>query len=85
MNQAFAKIFVVAASIAILAWSIAIVRSRALARGLGIYGIVLAPPTVVALLSGHLRLDVHGMGAVVLTQAIWFVIAGASLCRRLEA
>jgi hypothetical protein len=81
VNQAFAKLFVVAASIAIVVWSIAIVKSRALGRAIGIYGIVLGPPTVVLLLSGHLRLDVHGMGAVVLTQSIWFVLVGASMCR----
>jgi hypothetical protein len=81
-NQAFAKIYAVGASIAILLWSIAIVRGRGLGRGLGIYGIVIGPPTIVALVSGHLRLDVHGMGLVVLTQAIWFAAVGISMWRR---
>jgi hypothetical protein len=81
-NQAFAEIYVVGAAIAILLWPIAIIRSRGLSRGLGIYGIVLGPPTIFALVSGHLRLDVHGMGLVVLTQAIWFVSIGVSMLRR---
>ena len=29
---------------------------------------------------GHLRLNVHGMAAVWLGQAIWFILAGAQLC-----
>ena len=47
-----------------------------------LYGCIL-PPIVVALIAvGHLRLDVHGMGAVVLVHAIWFVTVGIQLCRR---
>lgn len=30
---------------------------------------------------GHLRLDVHGFGAVVLVQGIWFLTVGALLAR----
>jgi hypothetical protein len=41
----------------------------------------LGPLTVIALLSGHLRLNVHGFGLVVLGQAIWFVTVGVLLCR----
>ena len=32
-------------------------------------------------LSGHLRLNVHGFGLIVLAQAVWFVVAGALLGR----
>ena len=81
INQAFAKIFVVASSIAIVLWSSSIVRGRALAAGAGIYGALLGPATIVALASGHLRLDVHGMGAVVFAQALWFTIVGVLLYR----
>ena len=81
VNQAFAKIFVVASSIAIALWSTSIVRGRTLATGIGIYGAVLAPATVVALASGHLELGVHGMGAVVFAQALWFTLVGVSLYR----
>ena len=78
-NQAFAQVFVVAASAAIFTWSFAMWRSGRLSRGLGIYGCVLAVVTVGALFSGYLPLDAHRFGAVVLGQAIWFVIAGAML------
>ena len=82
VNQVFARMFVAASSIAIFLWSASIVRTRVLAAGLGVYGIVIATVTIAALASGHLRLDVHGMGAVVLAQAVWLVIAGVSLFRR---
>jgi hypothetical protein len=81
LNQAFAGLFTAASSAAILLWSAAIVRSGALARGVGIYGCVLGPVTLLALLSGHLRLDVHGFGLVVLCQTVWFVIVAAQLLR----
>jgi hypothetical protein len=81
LNQAFAKIFTVASSTAILLWSIAIVRDRALPAGIGFYGLFIGPATIVALASGHLRLDVHGMGAVVFAQALWLVLSGISMIR----
>jgi hypothetical protein len=40
--------------------------------------------TVVAVFSGHLSLDVHGFGMVMLTQAIWCVVAGVTLWRMKE-
>lgn len=79
LGQAFALVFVVASSAAILLWSMAILRSGGLARGIGIYGCILAPITMVAVLSGHVRLDVHGFGAIILGQAIWFISAGLQL------
>ena len=81
LNQAFAKVFTIGSSGAIALWSIAILRTRALAGWLGLYGLVIGTATIVALVSGHLRLNVHGMGLVVLGQAIWFVAVGVLLCR----
>jgi len=81
VNQAFARVFVVASGAAIVLWSVAIIRSGALARALGWYGCLLGPITVAPVFAGHLRLDPHGFGLIVLGQAIWFVGAGAELCR----
>ena len=81
LNQAFAKVFTFGSSAAIGLWSIAILRTRALASGIGVYGLVLGPGTIVALLSGHLKLNVHGMGLAMLGQAIWFVAVGILLLR----
>jgi hypothetical protein len=81
INQAFARLYAVTSSIAIILWSISMLKNRVLARGLGIYGCVIGPVAVLAVASGHLGMDVHGFGAVVLGQAIWFVTAGVLLRR----
>lgn len=79
LNQAFALIFVVASSVALVLWSTAIVRSNLLSRPLGIYGCLLGPLTILAVLSGHLRLNVHGFGMIALSQAVWLISAGVLL------
>src|ERR1051325_1455626 len=79
INQAFATIFVVASSAAIVLWSAAMLRSGSFSRPLGISGCIVGPITEIAVLSGHIRLNVHGFGMVVLVQAIWFISAGVLL------
>ena len=79
VNQGYAQVFVVAASVAILLWSVSIWRGGQLRRGLGIYGCILTPITLVALFSGRLNLDAHGFGFVIFGQAAWFVVAGTLL------
>lgn len=81
LNQAFSAIFVIATCAAIGLWSVMILRTGRIARGLGVYGVILGPITAVALFSGALRLDVHGFGIAILTQAIWFITAGILLLR----
>lgn len=81
LNQAFASVFVVASCAAILLWSVGILRTKRLSAGLGIYGLVLGIAITVALFIGRLPLDVHGFGLVILTQAVWFIIAGVMLRR----
>jgi hypothetical protein len=85
INQAFAKIFVVASCSAVALWSFLIVQSRALSIVLGIYGLLLGPFIVIAMISGVLSLDVHGFGLVIFSQAIWFIVAGILLLRSKEA
>jgi hypothetical protein len=84
LNQAFAMVFVVAVSVAIVLWSVAIVKSKKLAASVGIYGCILGPVTIVAVLSGHVTLGVHGFGMIVLCQAIWYVLVGVTLMRMRE-
>lgn len=81
INQAFAKVYAIASSVAILLWSGAIVSHGRLARGSGILGIVVGVLALLAVTIGHMRLDVHGFGAVVLTQGVWMIIVGACLIR----
>jgi hypothetical protein len=81
VNQGYAQVFVAASSVAIGLWSIAMLRKRDLSQGLGIYGCILGAATLLALFSGHLRLDTHGFGAVMFAQAAWFILAGTLLWR----
>ena len=82
INQAFARIYSVAASMAIILWSVSALRSRGLGHGVAIYGCVVAPLIILGIGIGHLRLDVHGMTVVWLGQAIWFILVGSQLCSR---
>lgn len=81
INQAFALVFVVASSAAIVLWSAAILKNKTFVGALGIYGCILGPVAIVAVVSGHLRLNVHGFGLVVLVQAVWFITAAVQLWR----
>ena len=80
-NQACAKVYVVTSSVAIVLWSAAMLRTAGFHRALAIYGIVLGTLTAAVTLAGALRMDIHGFGAVVLGQTIWFVAAGIALVR----
>jgi hypothetical protein len=82
INQAFARIYSVAASLAIILWSVSALRNGGLGRGVATYGCVIAPFIIVGIVIGHLRLNVHAMAMVVLGQAIWSVIVGAQLYSR---
>jgi hypothetical protein len=79
INQAFARVYSVAASIAIILWSVSALRNGGLGRGVAIYGCVVAPLIILGIGIGHLRLDVHGMAVVMLGQTIWFILVGSQL------
>ena len=79
LNQAYARLYAVASGVALLLWSIAIVRKNQLSRTVGIYGCILGPVTVVAISSGLLTPSVHGFGILAVLQALWFVSVGAQL------
>lgn len=79
INQAFSRIYSVAASLALILWSVSSFRNGGLSRGIAAYGCVIGALIIVGVGSGHVHLDVHGMAAVWLGQAIWFILAGAQL------
>ncbi len=79
--QAFTRVLVLMSSVAIVLWSISVVKIRQLGTSLGIYGCILGPVTVIAVFSGHLKLGVHGFGMIVLCQAIWYIAIGVGLWR----
>ena len=80
LNQGFAKVFALASSTAILFWSVAMARSGVLSAGLGVYGCIFGPLVMLGVLSGHLRLNVHGMAMLILAVAgalLWHAKSGA--------
>ena len=79
INQAFAQIYSVAASTAVILWSISVLRNGGLGRSLAVYGCIISSLIIVGVGIGHLRLNVHGMAMVWLGQAIWFIVAGVQL------
>jgi hypothetical protein len=81
-NQAFARIYSVAASLAILLWSASVLRNGGLNRAIAIYGCLAATVLTILIAVGHLRLNVHGMAVVVFAQAVWFVLAGVEMLRK---
>jgi hypothetical protein len=81
INQAFAKIYSIASAVAIALWSASALRNGGIGRGIATYGCIIAPLLIAGIAIGHLKLNVHGMAVVVLTQAIWFIIVGIQLSR----
>jgi hypothetical protein len=84
INQAFAEVFVVAWAIAIVLWSVSIVRSRLLAPAAGIYGLFMGAASVIAVVagvSGH----ADAIHLVMLGQIIWFPIVGILMWRLKES
>ncbi len=81
MNQGFAKVSVVASSVAILLFSAAVLKSRQMSRAAGVAGLVVGAGVLVAFLSGRLSLDVHGFGIVTYAQSGWLIWLGILLCR----
>jgi hypothetical protein len=81
LNTTLAEVFVVASSIAIALWSVAIVRK---VYFLGIYGILMTIAILVSLALGYLSLASHAFRLVLLGQILWVALAGLVLLRAKE-
>jgi hypothetical protein len=81
MNQAFARVYAVGSSLAVVLWSVAVLRNRTLGRGAGISGVVLGLVTATGICSGFLTPDRHGFGMLIFGQAIWFLIVAGGMWR----
>ncbi len=81
LNQTFASLGVVLMSAGIVLWTIDLLRSRQLARLLGVFGLLIGLLPAAALAFGTLRLDVPGMTQVVLLQSVWNIGVGVLLIR----
>ena len=85
-NQAFAHCAAALVSAGIAAWSLELLRgSGAGRRAVGAYGLLTGLGCLLAIVVGMLRLDVHGMTAVVLLQSVWMVALGVLLLREMRA
>jgi hypothetical protein len=85
VNQGFATVYVVASGVAIVLWSAGVIRRRTMPSALGTYGVIAGVLMIIGVASGHVRLNVHGFGAIVVLQAIFFVTAAVNLIRKTEA
>jgi hypothetical protein len=79
MNQAFARVYAVGSSLAVLLWSVSILRYRTLGMGVGIYGVVLGVVTALGICSGYLTPDRHGFAILIFAQAIWFLLVAGGM------
>lgn len=80
-NHTLAAAGTIAISLAILCWSSLLLGAGNAGRWIGLLGLVAGALPVLGLLSGHLHLDVHGMGAVLLAQGLWNLAVAARLLR----
>jgi tryptophan-rich sensory protein len=81
VDSAFVRVYVVAAGVAILVWSVAVAKNKALGLGIALYGGLLGLTTVVGVLAGFLSPESHAFALVLVGQALWFLIAGIALWR----
>ncbi len=81
LNQAFAKVYVALGGVALILWSLAMIKGREMGRALGVYGMVVGLLMVSIAIGGWVVLDIHGFGAVVIAVGAWFVWAAIGLIR----
>lgn len=82
LNQAFAKVHVAMFSAAILLFALAWSGQGMFGAVIRLVGVLVGVGILAWLGSGTLTLNVHGMGAVVLVQSIWTVLAAIGLLGR---
>lgn len=73
VDTAFVLVYVVAAGVAILLWSAAIVKNNKSGLGTAVYGIVLGMISVVGVLAGFVSPETHAFAMVIVGQAAWFL------------
>ena len=81
LNQGFAKVHVVASSVAVVLWSVALLRVGRPERAAGVAGILVGLVTLVVFFAGAVQLDVAGFGAIMFAQAAWGIWLGVVLLR----
>lgn len=85
LNRAFAQVFVFASALAISLWFLVALLGRRLPAVIGVFGLLTGIGILVFLLSGYLRLDIHGFGAVILLNGVWYISTGVFLWKPIKA
>jgi len=80
-NQGYANVNVAASGAAMVLFGLAMLRHPFGLRGPAILGIVIGAGLVLGIVTGHLRLNLHGFGLVMLAEAIWLAWLAVVLFR----
>lgn len=81
LNQAFTKVYITASSLAIVFWSLRMIKSAGFVPAVPIFGCLVGVAGLLGLFSGYLRLDVHGFGLLILGQTVWTILVAVFLFR----
>ena len=79
INQAFAQIGTVGSCLAIILWSLVIMKRSLLPLAIGVFGVIMGVAVIGALFTRAVNLEVHGFMLITFAQSIWFVLAGILL------
>lgn len=79
-NQALEKFGTLGYAVAMVIWSVSLVRTSGFLRIVGICGLIIGTILSAAMILGY-ELDVHGMTVVVMLLALWYVLVAAWLLR----
>ncbi len=80
-NGALSRAGVVAASVALLLWGVSLIHLKRGHVGVAVTGVVCGAAPLALLASGHLPMNIHGMGGFVLAQGVWCVVVGVQMVR----
>jgi hypothetical protein len=81
LNQACANFGAVAMSAGIALWSADLIRDTGTPRMIGVLGLSVSVAPALALMFGLMHLDVPGMTAILVLQAVWNVAVGIAMMR----
>jgi hypothetical protein len=82
VNQVCSRVGVMGTAVAVLLWSMLLVRRTGLAFAVGVLGCVAGTGLAIGLLSGYLKMDVHGVLVFILAQSVWSMGVAVLLIRR---
>ena len=81
LTDAFTRVFVAGSGAALAAWSLGLLSVKRL-TGLAWFGLAVGAGEIALLAAGMPVFNLHGLGALVLFQAIWSVSVGIALLRQ---